>query len=383
MAKSKSKPATALIEPEPSIISVALSRLHFDPQNARFGDLQSGSSDTEILDRIVAIFGVEDVISSLAENGYMPTEPLVGIRESGDSIRILEGNRRLAALLILADDPRAKNQQRWRDSTPLADGAKIDPVPVVVYDEKTQPSKLLPYLGARHILGSKAWDSYAKAAWVARMLDDPSLEIQDMERMTGDSRGTIARLLGGYYLMRQLADDGRYDPKESYHKGRGSSSQLPFSWVYNALGYKSVQKWVGMEGGEIGPDPVPTEKLPQAVELFEFLFGRKSTAKQAAIPESRLLSELAECLDDPNKVSQLRNGKPAADVVWASREPLSRTLEALNSAISALEEAQSALAELSVGQIETAERPAKHARKLSANIVKLIDRMADGGTEDD
>jgi len=305
MAKSKTKQAPEPADAEPRIESIPLSQLHFDRHNARFGDLQTGKDDTEILDRIVALFGVEDVISSLAENGYMPTEPLVGIREAGDSIRILEGNRRLAALLILADDPRAKNQQRWRDSTPLADGAVIDPVPVVVYNEATQPSKLLPYLGARHILGSKAWDSYAKAAWVAKMLDDnPSLELANMERMTGDSRGTIARLLKGYYLMRQLADQGRYDPKESYHKGRGSSSQLPFSWVYNALGYKSVQKWMGMEGDGIGPDPVPIKKIPQAIELFVFLFGRKSTERQPAIPESRFLSELAECLDDLNKVSR-------------------------------------------------------------------------------
>ena len=48
-----------------------------------------------------------------------------------------------------------------------------------------------------------------------------------------------------------------------------------------------------------------------------------------------------------------------------------------------MNKAQSALAELSAGQLETVEKPARHARKLSANIVKLIDRMSDGGAEDD
>ena len=201
--------------------------------------------------------------------------------------------------------------------------------------------------------------------------------------MTGDRRGTIVRLLEGYYLVRQLADAGKYDPKESYHKGRGSSSQLPFSWVYNALGYTSVQNWVGMERGvQIGPDPVPVANLPQAVELFEFLFGRKSTAKQPVIPESRFLSELAECLDDPNKVSQLRNGKAAQEVIWSSGEPLSRTLESLNSAIDNLDKAQRALAELTAEQAERAEKPAKLARKLSANIVALIARKSDESADD-
>jgi len=148
----------------------------------------------------------------------MSTEPLVGLDLPKDAgVRVIEGNRRLAALLILADDPRAKSHAKLREAHPLAEGAEIDPVPVVVYRQGTEPKHLLPYLGFRHIVGARAWDSYAKAAWIARMLetDGDAVSLEQIEEMTGDTRGTIARLLSGYYLVRQLIDQEKFFPNES------------------------------------------------------------------------------------------------------------------------------------------------------------------------
>jgi len=46
-----------------------LNRLHFNPQNPRFADDTEEASDSQLLDRIVKRFGVEDLLSSLAFNG--------------------------------------------------------------------------------------------------------------------------------------------------------------------------------------------------------------------------------------------------------------------------------------------------------------------------
>src|SRR5436189_214773 len=74
-----------------------LSQLHLDGGNARLG-AQAGKfkSEVEILDTIVNVFGIDDVLSSLAVNGYFEAEPMVGVRiDETDQIRIAEGNRRL------------------------------------------------------------------------------------------------------------------------------------------------------------------------------------------------------------------------------------------------------------------------------------------------
>ena len=69
-----------------------LDKLHLDTRNPRFGG-QAGklTSEIDVLDSIVETFGVEDVLSSLAVNGFFDAEPLVGLRSKASKvIRIVE-----------------------------------------------------------------------------------------------------------------------------------------------------------------------------------------------------------------------------------------------------------------------------------------------------
>jgi hypothetical protein len=354
---------------------VALADLHFDPDNPRFADLPVGKSEVEILDAIERRFGVEDVLSSIAANGYMSTEPLVGVRSAKGGVLVKEGNRRLAALLILAGDDRAKNHARVRRANPLEADANIDPVPVVVYAAGTEPEKLLPYLGVRHIVGSRPWDSYAKAAWVAHVLEEhgDTVTLEHIERMTGDNRGTVARLLEGYYLVKQLVAAGKFIPTDSKPKGRGSATEFPFSWVYNALGYKNVRDWLGMSEKEISPDPVPdAEHLENAASLFTFMFGKVSVGQQPVIQESRELWALAECIGDPTKVARLRNGVLARDVTWQSKAGLDRALESLTAASDHLDKALAGVSTLSVEDAGRVEVLAFQVREKARAVVKAV-----------
>ena len=101
-AKTKTKQPAPSDDSENRVERLYLRDLKFDPQNPRFGDLTAGVTEADILDEIVERFGVDDVLSSLAVNGYMGTEPLVGIRENDGKVRIVEGNRRLAAYFRIA-----------------------------------------------------------------------------------------------------------------------------------------------------------------------------------------------------------------------------------------------------------------------------------------
>ena len=376
---NKSSASRAGTDAKSELKQLPLSQLHFDPRNPRFAGEGGDDDDSQVLERVVRVFGVEDVISSIAVNGYMDTEPLVGIELPDDGgVRVIEGNRRLAALLILADDPRAKNRAELRQSHPLGQGALIDPVPVVVYGQGTEPKQLLPYLGVRHIVGSRAWDSYAKAAWIAKMLETHGngVSLRDIEEMTGDTRGTISRLLEGYYLVRQLVDEKLFIPKESYPKGRGSAVEFPFSWVYNALGYQNIKKtWLGMTKDQVRPKPVPKKHLEQASELMVFMFGRKSSKTPRAIAESRELGDLAVCLGDEKMVAQLRNGKMVKDVIWSSKSGLERVLQSLAKADDGISDALGSVDELTFDEIDHVEPEANKVRKKAKSLYdKLLDQ---------
>jgi hypothetical protein len=196
------------LESKPSE-QIALSGLCLDAENPRFGGSAVATLEqADVLDHIVNTFGVDDVLSSIAINGYIPAEPIVCRRDAGSDVAIVvEGNRRLAACLIISGDQRAARQKARTQQYAkiwVEHGSKsIDPLPAIVFDGADRKQALLSYLGVRHIASAQPWDSYAKAAWVARVVEENALPLGDVALMIGDKHQTVKRLLEGYYFINQ------------------------------------------------------------------------------------------------------------------------------------------------------------------------------------
>ncbi len=241
---------TVLDTLEKQVTAYPLNRLLLDKDNPRFGFRDRGTSQGIILDLIVEKFGVDDVLSSLAVNGYFAAEPMVCRAKEGiDEVFVAEGNRRLAACLILTGEERARNQTvRTQQYKPLWEkhGSKpIDPVPVILFQPHEEEQAILSYLGVRHIASAQPWDSYAKAAWVAQVVENTDVSVADVSAMIGDQHRTVSRLLEGYYFIIQLIDAGIFRPDDSVRRGRGSVTEYPFSWVY--LGYPRARQLLDNE----------------------------------------------------------------------------------------------------------------------------------------
>lgn len=169
--------------------TIALEDLLLDTKNARFGGEKGDRKEqADILDHIVSTFGVDDVLSSLSVNGFFQAEPLVGRRDKySGKVIVVEGNRRLSACLMLAGDMRAARQEtkaaHARKVWASNEKPSIDPLPVIVYGPSSHKKELLSYLGVRHIASSLSWDSYAKAAWIAEVIETGDLELKDVAEM--------------------------------------------------------------------------------------------------------------------------------------------------------------------------------------------------------
>jgi ParB-like chromosome segregation protein Spo0J len=355
-----------------------LSKLHLDTSNPRFGALAGQSAtETEVLDTIVEQFGIEDVLSSIAVNGFFESEPLVGIELTNGDVRVLEGNRRLAACLVLADDPRAVNQGRRREAysrLQAEHGRTVKEIPVLVYDEEDR-EKLLPYLGVRHIAGSQPWDSYAKATWVAQVLEAGNLTIPEISQMVGDTHRTVARIVEGYYFINQLLRLGKFSPSESLRRGRGSNPDFPFSWVYSALGHTQIREWLGLqERTRPQPNPIPLDRLDRGQDLLIFLFGHRGRGTAPAVPDTRDLSDLALCLADPELVRELYRGKSVHEVRRLSKPSHQRITDHLLTAIEQLAEAYAVLGQEQI-EAEEADSLLQYARRLSKLVAKISEEL--------
>jgi hypothetical protein len=289
-----------------------LSRLLLDVTNPRFGGQQSGLIDqAAVLDHIVNTYGIDDVISSLAVNGYFKAEPLVG-KVDGKNIKIIEGNRRLAACLILSNDDRAKNQAikgaSYRELWKRHGSKNINVIPVISFPENADDAELLSYLGVRHISASAPWDSYAKAHWAAQVVQSTKLTVNDISTMIGDPHRTVARLLEGYYVVQQAVKTGHFIPSDCVRNGRGSVTEYPFSWVYTILGYTAAREFVQMPDDGPKPNPIPTDRLDNVAFMMRAMFGSKSVGMNAVIRDSRALGNLASAFYDREKVAYMQGG---------------------------------------------------------------------------
>jgi hypothetical protein len=304
-------------------------------------------------------------------------------------VRVKEGNRRLAACLILAGDARAKNQEkRTRDYREIQAQHKrppIEAVPVIVYDQKVYTKNLLSYMGVRHIAASQPWDSYAKAAWIADVLEQGRLSLEDIAQMVGDQHRTIARMLEGYYFVKQLVDTGRFNPRESFRKGRGSNPEYPFSWIYTALGFKPIRNWLGLDDRTQGrrPKPVPTQKLDDARDLLVFLLGDKGRKREAVIADSRQIADLAIAVGEPERREMLKRGKTLEEILELAKPATARVSAGLYDAQDSL---TSVLVALSQGEIaeeeaKSVEMPSRKVRSLASEVHKKIMGIIYGNEE--
>ncbi len=363
-----------------------LTELHLDPENPRFGIL-AGSMVNEIkmLDYIVEQLGIEDVLSSIAVNGYFPSEPLL-VKRIGGKLIVAEGNRRLAACLILAGDPRAKNQtqrtENYREIHEAYGEKPFDPLPVAIFETAADMKVLFPYLGVRHIAGAMEWDSYAKATWVAQAVDEHGMELDDVINMIGDNTRLAVRMLHGYYIVQQLVNDGYFEPTATTKKGTKSNPDFPFSWVYTAIGYRSVGDWLSLPSRP-QPEPLNTEGEKNACELFTWMFGQHE--EKPAIDESRGIKELARAVEDPERLSLLRAGHSIAEIEVKTRPSGRRVIDGLTQAHDQLAEVYSILGDGSL-EVEAAEAClplGRKTRNLANRVHRELERTAELAEDDD
>ena len=364
--------------------------LLLDESNPRFGMQQAGSGQAELLDHIVKTFGIDDVLSSLAVNGYFEAEPLVCRRQpDSDTFVVVEGNRRLAACLILLEDARARNQSRrksqfgprWREGGQ----PPINPIPAIVFEADEQEKALLAYLGVRHIRSAKAWDSYAKAAWVAKVVEADQLPVKQVAEIIGDRHGTVKRMLEGYYLVDQLTKSGHFRPQDSIRKGRASVTDYPFSWVYTILGYASVREFLKLGDDEAHKDPIQPPQLEDAGLLLKSMFGDRATARSSAIEDSRQLGALASAFATTDKVRMLEQGKSLAEIDILTQPIEKRLAEGLAIIRDELRDLIGRLSEQRIsedaaeGLLSASGRNRRSAIELDRKLKEIADSEGDDG----
>ena len=182
----------------------AVSDLHLDSLNPRLTGEVAGFDQDELVRHMFEHYKAASVAESIARHGYLPTEPLVAVNEE-NSLVVVEGNRRLAALKALSDSAILDGTDE-RKIAGLSETRDIPfEVPVVTAPSREAADRLL---AARHI-GTPvlAWGPEKRARFILAKTKEGYDDNRLMEEL-GLTPGVVgdARLTNAVTEMAQSLD---------------------------------------------------------------------------------------------------------------------------------------------------------------------------------
>lgn len=298
--------------------------LHLDnDENPRLPVWLVGATDREIADFMVLKGNVLALMGSIGEQGFFPGEPLLVTKADGkDGLVVVEGNRRLAAVMLL-HNPRLASVKRVSVQS-TAEEARIKPVeiPVIIYPTR---GDIVDYLGYRHITGIKEWSPYSKARYLRKLYtastaDAPEGKFRELAKKIGSRSDYVRKLLCALTVYDKINDSG-------YLIGK-NAEEVSFSLLTTALGYANIQEFLGLQSGEeIAPEALDDEHLR---EFSEWIFDKKEG--RTRLGESRSLSMLASVVGNREALREFRSNAPLKSAFFVSGGAKNTVLKAIDNA---------------------------------------------------
>ncbi len=247
--------------------------LNLDPRNPRLVDANIGTSDEAIIAHLFRAEDLSELLQSVAANGYMDIEPLV-VFEEESGLTVLEGNRRLAAILLLRNPGLS-------DKVFQAAKTKIH-VPEITQPRRDTFERISVYrvgnredadafTGFKHINGAVRWSAYAKAQFAVRWQRASKLPLSEIANQIGDRHATVKQMVNAIHVLEQAEAKSLFNIEDCWNP------DFCFSHLYTALSRLDYRKFLGLDPNwasyEPKPTPVPEENEKLLTELLTWIYG--------------------------------------------------------------------------------------------------------------
>lgn len=294
-------------KPTGTIIWIPTNKLFLDKENPRFIGTNGGSSQNEIAKTLWQDMYLDELLLSIAVNGYYVQEPLLVVKKGTDDYVVIEGNRRLATIKILLDPVLAKYVGARTTDMPKLTQERITSLSQLPAIEFSDRLDLWSYLTFRHINGPRSWSSLSKAEYVAHLHQKKGLTFDLILKSMGDKNRLTIKLYNALMILRQGESITRFSREDIYSK------TLNFSHLYTIISYPTTQVFLGInkhKQSEAFPEnPVPVEKKKELEDLLTWIFGSKSLKQPSLIksqnPDIRMLDDI---IGNRGAVMYLREG---------------------------------------------------------------------------
>ena len=281
-----------------------LSEIFLDSLNPRLG---GAAQDRELTQKQIydqmRDWSLEELATSFLESGFWVHEAVLCLLDESDGddrLVVIEGNRRIAALMRLKKTYEGEEQSsKWLR---LIDG--IDEPPglfaKIPYIRIADRSEVDSFLGFRHVTGIKEWRPPEKAAFIAKLINERGISYRDVMRRIGSKTPVVERQYIAYCIFTQMKEIEDLDAGKVKDR---------FSVLFLSLRSKQVQRFLGVEN-QFGiepaavPPPVDDDHLDRLREYSIWLFGDGETLP--IVQDSRQVDKFARVLASEDGLDYLR-----------------------------------------------------------------------------
>jgi hypothetical protein len=311
---------------------VRVSSLRLDPENPRLPESLRGGSQPDLAVVLEMGFDAYAVAQSIADNGYFLGEPMLAIPspDEPDVWIVVEGNRRLTALLGLTDkDVRSQFAQpeRWEKVAERCVLGADHEVPVIVHQSR---SATHAEVARAHVVGKLPWQPFMQARFIAARVAEGKT-VSEVADLIGITKSKAADLFRDQAVVAQAQRLGL----------QTGGIEKAFSVLTVAMGNTKLRDHVGAPlGSRLNPakDPIPAEKTEELQELISWVFGDEEN--EPKITDSRQTSLLGNVVASDVGLAALRDGASLEEakqkVAAAGMDPRDRLLQRLGAARNAL-----------------------------------------------
>lgn len=290
-----------------------LDELYLDPMNPRLG--RSNTSRDVSQDKVLELmkdFTLDELaISFLEGGGFWTHEALLATEEElyGEPcLVVIEGNRRLAALIYLRNAYNSKPASRkWQEIAQIA-GPPPDLFTKIPYFKVDSREEIEAFLGFRHVTGIKQWDPSEKAEFIGRLIDKRGMSYAEAMQRIGSKTPTVRRHYIAYRILLQIED--------SVESFSSKDAEGRFSVMNLSLRTRGVQKYLQidiMADPDTARVPVPKSHLEALANFALWLFGSKN--QSPLFTDSRLVDDFGRILESDQAVEYLeRTERPRFEV---------------------------------------------------------------------
>ena len=307
----------------PTFGFMTIEDLRFDPQNPRFPMSLDSSQTAEVLRFMLQDAGLIDLMRSIAKQGFFPGEPLLVSPDTSEpsSWIVVEGNRRLAACLLLSDPSEAPIKKKIvAEVANSAESSSIERIPCLQFSSRTA---ILSHLGYRHVTGIKEWDPLAKARFLDQQMagenGSNSDKFRNVARSIGSRSDYVGRLLTAYRLYLKLERRNFFDIHEL------SDISINFSLIPSALAYANIVNYLGLASSQ--DIDMPALDLRKWEFVCRVIFERDDRGK-TRLGESRNIGTLSNVLANERARDAMEGGATLTQAaqLLGGRSDIFRTL---------------------------------------------------------